>query len=123
MDRTTWPAQKARLAAVFASRPRDAWCDLLEGVDVCFSPVLSLAEAPSHPHNAARATFVEVDGVVQAAPAPRFSRTTAELGLPPPAAGQHDREALARWGFTESEINHLEHAGAFGEGSGQTRER
>ena len=113
-DQASWPEQKARLAAIFRTRPREAWRALLEGGDVCFAPVLSLAEAPFHPHNQSRATFVEVDGVMQAAPAPRFSRTPAEIGPPPPTAGAHDAEALSRWGFSSAEIADLERAGAFG---------
>ncbi|MBN8815298.1 MAG: CoA transferase [Sphingomonas sp.] len=71
-DRAQWPAQKERLTAIFKSKTRDEWCALMEGTDVCFAPVLSMAEAASHPHNVARRTFVEIDGVLQPAPAPRF---------------------------------------------------
>jgi alpha-methylacyl-CoA racemase len=76
-DPSTWPSGKARLAAVFKGKTLQEWRDLLEGTDTCFAPVLTLAEAPRHPHNLARGTFIEVDGVVQPAPAPRFSRTPA----------------------------------------------
>jgi alpha-methylacyl-CoA racemase len=76
-DARRWPAYKARLAAVFASRSRAEWCALLEGSDACFAPVLDWDEAPRHPHHVARASFVEVDGVVQPAPAPRLQRTPA----------------------------------------------
>jgi alpha-methylacyl-CoA racemase len=79
MDASAWPALKEKLADVFATRTRDAWCALLEGSDACFAPVLDWDEAPRHPHNVARATFVAVDGVTQPAPAPRFSRTRAEV--------------------------------------------
>jgi alpha-methylacyl-CoA racemase len=72
-DRAQWPAQKDRLATIFKSKTRDEWCALMEGSDVCFAPVLSMAEALEHPHNVARGTFVERDGVMQPAPAPRFS--------------------------------------------------
>jgi alpha-methylacyl-CoA racemase len=75
MDRSQWPALKAKLTALFLTKTRDEWCALMEMTDVCFAPVLSLAEAPSHPHNAARGTFIEVDGVMQPAPAPRYSLT------------------------------------------------
>ena len=75
MDRTAWPLQKERLATLFATRTRDEWCALLEGSDACFAPVLDWTEAPLHAHNRARNTFVTVDGVLQPAPAPRFSRT------------------------------------------------
>jgi alpha-methylacyl-CoA racemase len=77
-DETAWPALREKLAAVFATRTRDDWCARLEGTDVCFAPVLSLDEAPKHPHNAARSTYFARDGVVQPAPAPRFSRTAAD---------------------------------------------
>ena len=113
-DRSSWGAQKSRLAAAFARRTRDEWCQALEGSDVCFSPVLGLDEAPYHPHNVSRKTFVEVDGIIQAAPAPRFSRTKAEIGLPPPSAGEHDSEALRSWGFSDCDIGELRHAQAFG---------
>ena len=79
-----WPDQRARLAAIFATRPRDAWCTLLEGTDACVSPVLDLEEAPLHPHNLARQTFVVVDDVLQPAPAPRLSRTPGAIRLSPP---------------------------------------
>jgi alpha-methylacyl-CoA racemase len=79
MDASAWPAQKEKLADVFATRTRDAWCALLEGSDACFAPVLDWDEAPRHPHNVARDTFVAVDGVMQPAPAPRFSRTRTEV--------------------------------------------
>jgi alpha-methylacyl-CoA racemase len=78
MNRSAWPAMSARIAEIIASRPQAAWTSLMEGTDACFAPVLSLAEAPSHPHNMARAAFIEIDGVVQPAPAPRFSRTPSQ---------------------------------------------
>ena len=84
----------------------------MEGSDVCFAPVLSLAEAPEHSHNKARQVFVTREGVTQPAPAPRFSRTEAEIQGPPPAAGEHTGEALADWGFTESEIKELRETAA-----------
>jgi crotonobetainyl-CoA:carnitine CoA-transferase CaiB-like acyl-CoA transferase len=82
-DRASWPRARACFARVFATRARDEWCQLLEGSDACFAPVLDMAEAPRHPHLAARATFVEIDGVAQPAPAPRFSRTQPETPQPP----------------------------------------
>jgi alpha-methylacyl-CoA racemase len=112
MDRESWPAMKERLAAVIKTKSRDEWCRLMEGSDVCFAPVLTMAEAPHHPHNAHRETFVEVAGVAQPAPAPRFSRTPGAITSPPPHAGQHTAEALADWGFTEAEIAKLMDAGA-----------
>jgi alpha-methylacyl-CoA racemase len=97
-DRSRWPELKERFVEIFVQRTRDEWCDLLEGTDVCFAPVLSLSEAPQHPHNVERATFTEVAGVVQPGPAPRFSRTPGEIHRPPPHAGQHTDEVLGEWG-------------------------
>jgi len=99
MDAARWPLLKLRLADVFRTRTRDEWCALLEGSDACFAPVLDWDEAPAHPHNVARGTFVEVDGVVQPAPAPRFSRS-----VPPALSGEPREEGAAllrRWGAGE----------------------
>ena len=112
MDPDRWPAFKARFAAVFATRTRDEWCTLLEGTDVCFAPMLDFAEAPRHPHAIARKAFVEIDGVVQPAPTPRFSRTVPEIRNRPPVAGENNREALAAWGFSAKEIEALAASGA-----------
>jgi alpha-methylacyl-CoA racemase len=109
LDATSWPAAKEKLAAVFRTRPREEWCRLLEGSDACFAPVLSLDEAPNHPHNTARGTFVTVDGITQPAPAPRFSRTPSATPTPPEVPAS---EALRDWGFGEDEIAKLKHAGA-----------
>ncbi len=111
-DRSRWPAMRRRLEELFRCRPRDEWCGLLEGSDACFAPVLDLDEAPLHPHNQARGTFVTRDGVVQPAPAPRLSRTPGEVGGPPPAPGQHTEEALADWGFSLQDITDLKAAEA-----------
>ncbi|UCE87671.1 MAG: CoA transferase [Deltaproteobacteria bacterium] len=112
MDRAKWPDMKQRMAQLMKTRTRDEWCEIMEGSDVCFAPVLAMAEAPEHPHNRARGTFVEVDGEVQPGPAPRFSRTPNEIARPPSAPGQHTDEALADWGFTAEEIAKLRDAGA-----------
>ena len=112
MDRRRWPEAKAKLAARFKTKTRDAWCRLLEGTDACFAPVLSLAEAPSHPHNLARGTFVEVDGIVQPAPAPRFSRTPAAHPTPPEDPGERGIASLAQWGLASDEIAALKRSGA-----------
>lgn len=112
MDRTRWAETKERYATLFRSRTRDEWCALLEGTDACVAPVLSMAEAPSHPHNAARGTFLTRDGIVQPAPAPRFSRTPAGLGRVPPAPGEHTTEVLVSWGFEEAEVVKLKESGA-----------
>lgn len=111
-DRNEWPALKERLAAIFKTKTRDEWCELMEGTDVCFAPVLSLAEAPQHPHNVHRETFIEVAGVVQPAPAPRFSRTPTETPAPPAHAGQHTDEVLSEWGFAPERIAELREKGA-----------
>ena len=111
-DRASWPAMKARMAALMRTRSRDEWCALLEGTDACFAPVLDPGEAPGHPHVRARGTFTEVGGVVQPAPAPRFSRTPGAAGAPPPAPGEHTDDALADWGFSVDEIAALRDAGA-----------
>jgi len=107
MSREQWPALKQRLAAVFRTKTRDEWCAIMEGSDVCFAPVLSMSEAPQHPHNAARGTFVEVAGHVQPGPAPRFSRTPAARPAPPPHPGQHTDAILEAWGFGPAEIAKL----------------
>jgi alpha-methylacyl-CoA racemase len=111
-DRDAWPALKARLAAVVRTRTRDEWCARFEGSDACVAPVLDPGEAPSHPHVAHRGTFTEVGGVVQPAPAPRFSRTPGAIAGPPPAPGAHTDDALADWGVTSDELAALRSSGA-----------
>ena len=112
MDREHWAEHRDRLARVFKSKSRDEWCELMEGTDICFAPVLDYEEAKAHPHNRARSTFVEVSGVTQPAPAPRFSRTPSEIRSGPPKAGADTREALLGWGFGESEVCDLQEARA-----------
>ena len=107
MDARQWPALTEKLAAVFRARSRDEWCRLLEGTDVCFAPVLDMGEAPQHPHNVARGTFVDVDGVTQPAPAPRFSRTAPEIGSAPAQPGEHSAAVLGEWGWSVAEIDAL----------------
>ena len=107
MDARQWPALTEKLAAVFRARSRDEWCRLLEGTDVCFAPVLDMGEAPQHPHNVARGTFVDVDGVTQPAPAPRFSRTVPEIGSAPAQPGEHSAAVLGEWGWSVAEIDAL----------------
>lgn len=111
-DRGRWPSLKSRLAEIFRAKTRDEWTSMLEGGDVCFAPVLSLTEAPAHPHLAARETFTEVGGVLQPAPAPRFSRTPGAISRPPAYPGQHTDEALADWGFSADEVSGLRAGGA-----------
>jgi alpha-methylacyl-CoA racemase len=110
-DRAHWPAIRARLAEVFRTRTRDAWCALLEASEACFAPVLSMEEAVAHPHNRARGTFIEVDGMVQPAPAPRFSRTPAARPTAGVEPGVDLRAALQGWGLDEAEIGALARAG------------
>ena len=102
-----WPDLKQRMARVFRSKTRAEWCALLEGTDTCFAPVLDLDEAPRHPHNVARATFAEVDGIVQPAPAPRFSATPAGPCAPVRPAAADTRALLAELGYGEAEIGAL----------------
>jgi alpha-methylacyl-CoA racemase len=111
-DPAAWPEDRARLAAVFKTRRFDEWCELLEGTATCFAPVLTLAEAPAHPHNVERGTFVEIDGVVQPSAAPRFGRTPTAPAAPPAEAGRHTREVLLDWGFGAAEVGALLDAGA-----------
>jgi alpha-methylacyl-CoA racemase len=118
MDRDQWPAMKDQFAALFKTKTRDEWQSILEGTDACAVPVLSMTEAPSHPHNVARQTFVERDGVVQPAPAPRFSRTAGGIASPPPAPGEHTDDALTDWGFTADEVAKLREAGAVSQTEG-----
>jgi alpha-methylacyl-CoA racemase len=114
MDRKAWPDLKEKFEALFKTKTRDEWCKIMEGSDICFAPVLSMAEAPSHPHNVQRGTFVEVEGVVQPGPAPRFSRTPSKIQRPPAKPGEHTEEALSEWGFSASELEKLRGAGAIG---------
>jgi alpha-methylacyl-CoA racemase len=113
-EQSEWPAMKQRFTEIFKTKTRDEWTEIMEGSDVCFAPVLNLSEAPSHPHNMARQTFVSVDGVTQPAPAPRFSRTIPQIQRPPARRGEHTDEALTDWGFDPDELSALRSAGAIG---------
>lgn len=110
-DKEGWPILRAKFAEAFRRKTRDEWCVLVAGTDVCLAPVLSLAEAPHHPHNVARGTFVELDGIVQPAPAPRFSRTRPILRRGAAAPGAHTAQALCDWGIEAEEIQALCQAG------------
>jgi alpha-methylacyl-CoA racemase len=105
MDRNAWPALSEKLAGVIRTKTRDEWVKIMEGTDICFAPVLSWAEATAHPHNVARQTFVEVDGVVQPNVAPRFSGTPSKVQGPPPAVGEHTRAVLESWGVASGLID------------------
>ncbi|HAM00997.1 MAG TPA: carnitine dehydratase [Acidimicrobiaceae bacterium] len=111
-DREQWPAMKERFAAIFKTRTRDEWTEAFSGTDACGAPVLAPWEAHRHPHNEARGTFVEVAGVTQPGPAPRFSRTPSSISRPPPVAGQDTDDALAAWGVEADRVKALREAGA-----------
>jgi alpha-methylacyl-CoA racemase len=106
-DRSRWPEFTQRFAATFRTRTRDEWAALLESAEACTTAVYGLVEAATHPHNVARGTFVELDGVVQPAPAPRFSRTPAAVAHRPSEPGEDSSEALAAWGIPERDIAEL----------------
>jgi alpha-methylacyl-CoA racemase len=110
-DRTWWPELRQRLTAAFKTKTRDEWCRVMEGSDVCFAPVLTIAEAPQHPHARAREAYVEVEGVLQPAPAPRFSRTPPEIPSAAPARGAQTDEVLTDHGFTPGEVKELRETG------------
>jgi len=115
MDARQWPDLKRRLAELLRTKTRDAWCEILEGSDACVAPVLDLDEAPAHPHNRSRATFIELDGVTQPAPAPRFSRTPPQVSRGPAANGEHSAEVLADWGVASADIATLVAQGVIGQ--------
>ncbi|WP_075791251.1 CaiB/BaiF CoA transferase family protein [Massilia putida] len=111
-DQSGWVAMREQFAAVFRTRTRDEWVAAAANTESCITPVLSMSEAPQHPHLKERDTFVEIEGVVQPAPAPRFSRTPAAIQSPAARPGQHTREALRNWGFSDADVNALHAAGA-----------
>lgn len=112
MDRSSWPAMKQKLAAVFRQKTRDQWCEIMEGSDACFAPVLTMRESATHPHMRERESYAVFEGMLQPAPAPRFSRTPGEIRRPPPDPGQHTDQALEQWGFSPDEIARLRRSGA-----------
>ena len=112
MDRVLWPVLKARLEQVFRTKTRDEWCELMEGTDVCFVPVLTMSEAAEHPHNVERKTFVEVGGVAQPAPAPRFEPDRPRGRRPALCIRRAYREVLLDWGLEAARVDHLLESGA-----------
>ncbi|MHB1700329.1 MAG: CaiB/BaiF CoA transferase family protein [Acidobacteriaceae bacterium] len=111
-DQTRWPELKERLAAAFKTKTRAEWCTIMEGTDVCFAPVLDWNEAPAHPHNQARKVFIDIAGVTQPAPAPRFSRSQLDRPSAPSAPGAETEQVLRDWGFTPTDIAELCRTGA-----------
>lgn len=116
-DRSRWPELSEKMTEIFEGRTRDEWCDLLEGTDVCFAPVLTLDEAAEHPHMSHRGVYVEAYGQRQPAPVPRFSRTPGEIQGPPAAPGEHTAQVLADWGLSAGAVAGLRDAGVVTEGS------
>jgi alpha-methylacyl-CoA racemase len=116
-DRARWPEMHQRFADVFKSKTREQWCEVMQGSDACFAPVLTLGEAPLHPHNRARSTFIDIEGVIQPAPAPRFSRSKTTTPQAPPIIGANADEILDGWGFNPQEIATLRETGALPEPS------
>lgn len=116
MDPKAWPDLKERLSAIIKSKTRDEWEVIFEGSDGCVAPVLSMGEAPEHPHNKARNVFIDVSGIKQPAPAPRFSRTRADIPGPAPKPGQQSVEILHDWGFAAEEIAHFQANGVIRDG-------
>ena len=113
-DQAQWPEMEARLTDIFKQKSQAQWCELMEGSDVCFAPVLTFMDAPKHPANVARNTYIEVDGLTQPAPAPRFSRTPSQVAHGTHAAGQDTDHILQAMGFAELEISSLRDGGAIG---------
>jgi alpha-methylacyl-CoA racemase len=101
-----------RLARIFKEKTRSEWTEIMQQTDICFAPVLRMSEALSHPHNVHRESFVEIDGIAQPAPAPRFLRTPTRVQRPPARVGEHTDEVLRDWGFSAAEIAALHTAGA-----------
>jgi alpha-methylacyl-CoA racemase len=112
MDRSAWPELTRKLAEVLKTKSQAEWCAIMDATDICFAPILDLDEAPRHPHNVARETFVTVEGVIQPAPAPRFSATPGAIQGPPPKIGSHNEAALGDWGFSADAIKQLQESGA-----------
>jgi len=111
-DRATWPAMQERLARIFKTKTRAEWTEIMQKTDICFAPVLRMSEALTHPHNRHRASFIEIDGIAQPAPAPRFRGTPSQVQRPPARIGEHTDAVLRDWGFVADEIASLHQSGA-----------
>lgn len=107
LNEAAWAEKREKLVEIFKTKTQQQWCELMEGTDICFAPVLNLAEAPDHPHNKARETFVDFEGITQPAPAPRFSRTQGEIQRSAAMVGEHTEEVLRDWGYNSEEIKEL----------------
>ncbi|MDG2141803.1 MAG: CaiB/BaiF CoA-transferase family protein [Gammaproteobacteria bacterium] len=112
LDQEAWPDKRTKMEAIFKTKTRHEWCEIMEGTDVCFAPVLDLEEAPHHPHNRKRETYVEFEGVTQPAPAPRFSRTKSSISSSAALVGENTDEILTTWGFSDKKITSLKKEGA-----------
>ncbi len=110
-DQERWPSYKDDLTQVFKGKTQAAWCDLMEGTDVCFAPVLSIFDAPEHPHHQQRNAFVEIEGVTQPAPAPRFSRTPPEVRSGARYPGEDSEAVLRDYGFSSGDLETLQAKG------------
>ena len=112
MDKSAWPNLKKRMREIIAGRTREEWNAIFEMSDVCYAPVLTMSEAAQHPHNVARNAFLNIDGLTQPAPAPRFSRTVPATPTPGAHPGQNTREVLTAWGIPSGEVDALIDKGA-----------
>jgi|TARA_B100000686_G_C16797030_1_gene983165 alpha-methylacyl-CoA racemase len=112
MSRDGWPEKKKAVKEIILTKTREEWCQIMEGTDVCFAPVLNMEEAPNHPHNKARQTFIELEGATQPAPAPRFSRTNPEVQSSPSLVGEHTDEILQSLNLGADEIEKLKTSGS-----------
>ena len=118
-DQSQWPRMKTIFATAVKRRTRDEWMALAEGLSPCIAPVLEALEAPNHPHHQARGTFLELDGLVQPAPAPLFSRTPATVDRRPPVPGEHTTSAMADWGLDSARVAAWVDSGAAADRSGE----
>ena len=111
LDQKSWPEKREKMEAVFKTKTRDEWSEIMEGTDVCFAPILNLEEAPDHPHNKTRKTYVDFEGVTQPAPAPRFSRTQGTIQSSAALIGENTNEILNSWGFSDDKVDNLKKEG------------